>query len=82
MSTKKVDIARWIEEGLEKGATHLIVVVDTFDYEDFPVYVMPGQNAQQVVNQESGKSMQRIMEVYNLSMDLNQQLNQRRAYNI
>ena len=61
------DIARWLTEGTSKGATHVIVVCDTFDHGDFPVYVMPGQNPREVMEKESKKEMQRVMEVYSLT---------------
>ena len=32
-------IREWFNRGIELGATHLIVACDTFDYEDYPVYV-------------------------------------------
>ena len=82
MVTHRSDIARWLEEGLEKKATHVIVVCDTFDYEDYPVYILPGQNVKDEINRISRQQMTRIMEVYNLSMDLNAQMSQRRAYNV
>jgi len=37
--TTKENIQQWFEEGLELGASHLLVVCDTFDHEDYPVYV-------------------------------------------
>jgi hypothetical protein len=63
MSTTHEDIARWLKEGKAKGATHLIVVCDTFDHDDYPVYVMPGENARAKEAEYNGKSMQRVHEV-------------------
>ena len=80
MATSKKEIAIWLEQGLEKGASHVIVAVDTFDYEDYPVYVMPNQNIQIEIDNIRKQNMTRIMEVYNLSLDLNQQLKEQRAY--
>lgn len=37
--TTRNDIAQWFEEGKALGATHMIVAVDTYDHEDYPVYV-------------------------------------------
>jgi|ERR1039458_6306432 hypothetical protein len=37
--TTKEDLRRWFNEGVELKATHMIVVCDTFDHEDYPVYV-------------------------------------------
>ena len=54
--------------GLANGATHMVMVCDTFDYEDYPVYVEDGQSVQEVVDQYNSASMQRVMEVYKLSL--------------
>lgn len=59
----------------------MLVVCDTFDYEDYDVCVFPGKD----INKEIAdyqKNMQRVMEVYNLSMDLEEQLNQKRSWNL
>lgn len=57
----------WIKEGKEKGATHLISVCDTFDYDDYPVYVIPGENLDEKKKKYDGSNMQRINEVIDLS---------------
>jgi len=80
-AAQKSDLASWLASGSEKGATHMIVVVDGWDHEDYPVYVMPGENVREVADKYDGKEMQRIMEVYDLSIDHEQQLSQHRAMN-
>ena len=42
MAAKKEAIERWIKDAKEKGATHIISVCDTFEWEDYPVHVYPG----------------------------------------
>ena len=81
MAASKVDINEWFDSGLEQGATHLIVVCDSFDWEDYPVFVRPGQDAREVSNDYSGQEMQRVMEVYSLSQDKDTQMAQHRAFN-
>jgi len=56
----------------------LIVACDTFSFEDYPVYVMPGEDVRERC--KLGE-MQSIMEVYNLSMDLDKQLGEHRSFN-
>lgn len=80
MGTTKEDIKGWIKRGQDQGATHMIVVCDTFDWEDYPVYVMPTENAHDKYSQYNGPNMQKVMEVYNLSKDINKQVNQPRAF--
>lgn len=78
--TTKEEIKIWLERGKAKGATHVISVCDTFDYEDYPVFVMPNENAKDKAYEYSAKSMQRINEVYDLSLDIEAQLNEKRAF--
>jgi hypothetical protein len=80
MAATKSDIKNWIERA-DKNATHMIVVCDTYDYDDYPVYVESHQNAREVADEFNKKSMQRVMEVYNLKMDIEPQLNEHRAFN-
>lgn len=82
MATTREEIREWLEEAKKKNATHLVVVCDTFDYDDYPVYVHQGQDVNKVVRIQKEQSMQRVMEVYNLSMDIEKQLSEHRAYNL
>ena len=73
MSIKVDDLKEWFKDGKKQKATHMIVVCDTFDYEDYPVYVHKGENVRRKVAEYSGKNMQTVMEVYDLSMAMNKQ---------
>jgi len=81
MATTKEDISGWFDRGVEKGATHMLVVCDTFDWDDYPVYVTPEQDVQKSYDAYNGKNMQKVMEVYNLKTDKQKQLSQHRAFN-
>ena len=80
MAASREDIRGWLNRGKDNGATHVVVVCDTFDHDDYPVFVMPGQDARAVADEHNGKNMQRVMEVYNLSMDITEQMNEHRAF--
>lgn len=80
MGTSKEDIRNWIKSGQEQGATHVIVVCDTFDWEDYPIYVMPTDDVQKKFADYNGPNMQKVMEVYNLSKDIDKQVSQNRAF--
>jgi hypothetical protein len=60
------EIANWWERGKAEGAAFMIVVCDTFDYEDYPVYTQLADFWPQY-DDHDGKNMQRIMEVYDFS---------------
>jgi hypothetical protein len=74
MAASRLKIREWFQEGKINGATHMIVVCDTYDYEDFPVYVMPGTDVKGAVEDERKKAMQNVMEVYDLSMSEDEQV--------
>lgn len=81
MGTTKDIISEWFERGLKRKATHMIIVCDTFDYEDYPVYVYENENIHIKRKEYDGKDMQRIMEIYDLSKDKQMQLAQKYAFN-
>lgn len=81
MATTREDIERWFINPYKDTPTHMLVVCDTFDWEDYPVYVTNDQNVSEVIASHS-RDMQRVMEVYNYSIDLNTQLNEHRSYHL
>jgi len=81
MAATKSDIAEWFDRGVKLSATHLIVVCDTYDHEDYPTYVYPGEDAQEKYKEHNEASMQRVMEVYNLALPKESQLAEHRALN-
>jgi len=81
MATIREDISKWLQRGISSGATHLIVATDTYDYEDYPVLVMPGEDVRLMVDEIRSKSMTRVMEVYSYSLPLEPQIEAVRAFN-
>lgn len=64
--TTRAEIDAWKTRGRAKGATHMIVVCDTFDHDDYPVYVLPGERLADKLARYDGANMQRVMEVVEL----------------
>lgn len=56
----------WVERGRAKGAKYVISVCDTFSYEDYPVFVMPYENLNEVKKEYDNVNMQRINEIITL----------------
>lgn len=82
MAASREDISRWFDTAKKQGATHLVVACDTFEWEDYPIYVMPGQNVHEIVAPlKRRENMQSLMEVYNLNLDKAVQMNEHRSYN-
>jgi len=74
------DIKGWLRRGQAEEATHVIIVHDTYDHENYPVFVLPGEDVFERASKFNGPNMQAIDEVYDLSMDIDEQLNERRAF--
>ena len=81
MAATKQDIIGWLQRA-KPTDTHMIVVCDTYDYEDYPVYVGSDENVEDMVNKCNTLNMQKVMEVYNLKQDLQSQIHSVRAWNI
>jgi hypothetical protein len=78
MTASKQDIREWFDKGVARKATHMLVICDTFDHEDYPVYVTSKEDARK--RYQNPGAMERVMEVYNLSKDREQQLNKVRCF--
>ena len=81
MGTTKAEIAAWLDQGKRDGAKFMLVVVDTFSYDDYPVYVMANTSVTAEVSRYS-KDMQKVMEVYSYAQDLETQLLEHRAWHV
>lgn len=73
--TSLATLTQWFFDGKsDSDNTHMIIVCDTYDWEDYPVYVTSDQNVHEIYEQHNEKNMQRVMEVYNYSLPSNEQL--------
>jgi len=63
MAATRKDVDRWISMAKSKGATHIVSVCDTFDYDDYPVFVMEDEDVEQIRDRYNRKNMQRVNEV-------------------
>lgn len=68
------EIREWVLNAKAAGADFLIVKCDDWDHEDYPVSASRAEYDRLV------KGSDRVMEVYDLSMDLEAQLAEHRAY--
>lgn len=79
--TTQSEIGAWFDQGIEQGATHMLVVCDTFDWDDYPVYAKGLKDAHERVKAAHG-GMNKLMEVYDLSMSKDEQLKAGRVFNL
>lgn len=82
MSASKVEIERWIQVGINQGATHLIVACDTNDYDNYPIFVSPEEDANIKYIEKHNVNKQQVDEVYDLSADIPSQLAEFRAMHL
>jgi hypothetical protein len=80
--TSKAEISNWFDDGLKQNATHMIVVCDTYDHEDFPIYAFSDDGCVISYNIAQHSPMQRVMEVYDLRQPKEAQMNQGRAFRL
>lgn len=73
-ATNRDRIRGWITVGQRAGATHMIIVCDTFSHEDYPVFVGESEDVRKKADEYDHRNMQKIMEVYNFSLDLEAQV--------
>jgi hypothetical protein len=71
-------IREWFDKGKAQGATHLLVFCDTFNFEQYPVYVFAPETWDAVVKCKDNVNMQRVEERYDLAQGFEPQA---RSYN-
>ena len=78
--TTKEQITAWFNAGKAKGNSHMLVVCDTFYHEDYPIYCKTKADAQGELDNPG--RMQRVMEIYSYNVNLQQQLERQRVWNL
>lgn len=78
MKATKDDIKGWLIRGTDyRDTTHVIIVEDIRTHEDFPVYVFEDDDVYEEGARYQGQM--KVIEVYDLALDLDVQLNETRA---
>lgn len=80
--TTLVTLKQWYRRAVKEKASHMLVVCDTFNYDDYPVMVKKDEDVKKAIADHSG-NMQRVMEVYKMSLGQRAQMQAgRRVWNI
>ena len=80
--TTRDEISAWFDRGVAQKATRMLVVCDTFDHEDYPVFVFTDKEALEQFEHYHMKNMQKVMEVYDLRLSKSEQLSQHRVMHL
>lgn len=89
MVATREDIAQWFDNGVKlqdatPPATHMLVICDKYDWSDYPVYFHPTNDeiVIDMIKHYDAKDLTKVMEVYDLRMDKEEQLNEHRAWHV
>jgi hypothetical protein len=83
MGTTAEEIRSWVQAAkADPDCSYLIVATDTFDWEDYPVQVRRTEDINERVAQLNGPNLQKVMEIYKLDFDLEEQLREHRAWHL
>lgn len=76
--TTQDDIRCWIQRGIKQGSKFMVVLCDTWDYDDYPCFFNTKEEA--LARIANPGLMQRYMESYDLTKPIEPQINAVRAH--
>jgi hypothetical protein len=74
MHAAESEIPIWLRSGMAKKARYMIVVADSLDHDDFPVFVFPDEDFVKKFAITNTVTLHRATAVYDLSLDIGHQL--------
>ena len=79
------EIRRWFTNGVAQGHQYMVIVFDSWDYlenPDTPHYADDKEKTQALVEKFNNDASRKVMEVYDLTADMEEQLAERRAWRL
>jgi hypothetical protein len=79
----KQQIVDGFDTGINTGATHMLIVWDTWNFEDsydFIVYSYPGEDVNDLIKYYDAPGFYKVSAVFAMHLDFNQQLSDKRWY--
>jgi hypothetical protein len=77
MAATREDISLWFDHGVTFNSKYMVIICDTYDWEDYPAYFSNADEAR--MKMRAPGEMQKVMECYDLGADKEVQMNQFRA---
>jgi hypothetical protein len=74
------EISEWFDRGRDQKSRYMVVVCDTYDHDDYPSYFATREGVVDKIANPG--NMQRVMEVYDLNKNKEEQLDLPRAWSI
>lgn len=78
-------IEGWLKRGKDEGKRWVVVICDTFDWGDYPVFFGEDEKdacLAKIASAKAGENMMRLMEVYDLNEDIDGQMGEHRAMHL
>jgi len=85
IAADRSEIREWFEKGVAEGYKYMLIVYDRMEYpenSDSPYYCKTAEGAEKAVSGFSGDELSKVMEVYDLSMGMEVQLAEKRAWHL
>ena len=85
IAADKKEIRGWFEKGMESGSKYMLVVYDQMeppDEMDSPCYAVSDEDALETYSAYNSDMFCTVMEVYNLTLDMETQLAEKRAWHL
>lgn len=81
MTATRKDIEEWFAEAKQRKSAYLVIGHDQFSHENYPVFCKDAVACRDAVKARmGGTNMQRIDEIYDMSLPKKAQFDERRAY--
>lgn len=81
MTATRQDITGWLQKlYANDDYTHMIVACDTYDHDNFPVYVTKDEDVKEREKELRSHDMQMVDEVYSKNHTLEEQMAEHRAF--
>lgn len=82
MAATREEISAWLDEMYDNERySHMFVVCDQFDWDDYPVFIKAGLDVREMFDDYNNKDMQKVMEVYSRNKTKYEQLMEERVMN-
>ena len=77
----KLMVSCWLEIAKQENATHLMIVLDVMEHDTFPVYIYQNMDVN-FTHSEYQTGLLRVLEIYNMNINIDEQYKSIRAFNL
>lgn len=81
MTATRQEIEIWVRSAKRAGDRYVIVACDSYDFTDYPIFIKEVSELNSRLAEINRTTFGSVHEVYDLSMDIDEQLNSHRGWN-